>query len=95
MKEQLELRKLRQWMTHRLFRMPLNSLRDTNTLIVKKVDFVVFIAQVINYTAQTNKKSKKLDRFIVASERFLSLQELIEVLLSHTLDRWSEILYVV
>ena len=37
------------------------QVRETDMLIVKKVYFMVFIAHVINCTAQTNKKSKKLD----------------------------------
>lgn len=52
------------------------SLRDPDTLILKKVDFDAFIVQVINCTAQTNKKSKKLDIIVSAAERFLGLQEL-------------------
>ena len=40
-------------------------------LIVKKVDFMVFIAHAVNYTAQTNKKSKKLD--IIASAETLQI----------------------
>lgn len=42
----------------------------------EKVDFEAFIVQVINCTAQTNKKSKKLDIIVSAAERFLGLQEL-------------------
>lgn len=57
-------------MTHRLFRMPLNSLRDTNTLIVKKVDFVVFIVQVIHCNV------KKLDTIVSVAARLLGIQEL-------------------
>lgn len=34
--------------------------REPDTLCVKKVDFVAFIAHVINCTAQTNKNEKKL-----------------------------------
>ena len=43
---------------------------DLDTLIVKKVDFVTFIATVINYTAHVSKKSKKLDLIIYAQEKF-------------------------
>ena len=38
-----------------------------DTLIVKKVDFVAFIAQVPNCTSQTNNKSKKLDIIVKAA----------------------------
>lgn len=44
-------------------------------LIVRKVDFMVFIAHVINCTAQTNKESKKLDIKVSATERFLGFQD--------------------
>jgi hypothetical protein len=46
------------------------KLKD-DTLIGKNVDFVAFIADVINCTAQTNKKSKKLDLIEGVGERFL------------------------
>lgn len=52
------------------------TLRDPDTLILKKVDVDAFIVQVINCTAQTNKKSKKLDIIVSAAERYLGLQEL-------------------
>lgn len=47
-----------------------HQLKDTYTLIVKKVDFVVFIAQGINCTGQMIKKSKKLDIIVFAAARF-------------------------
>lgn len=48
---------------------------DLDTLIVKKVDFVAFIATVINCTAQVSKKSKKMDIIISAANMFLGLQD--------------------
>lgn len=50
-----------------------HPLRDPEVLIVKKVDFVVFIAQVINCTSQTNKKSNKLYIIVNAAKMFLDL----------------------
>ena len=44
-------------------------------LILNKVDFVEFIAHVINNTSQTNKKSKELAIPVSAAERFLGLQD--------------------
>lgn len=62
------------------------TLRDPDTLILKKVDVDAFIVQVINCTAQTNKKSKKLDIIVSAAERFLGLQELTAEALQGTLS---------
>jgi hypothetical protein len=45
-----------------------SQLRDPEILIVK-VDFVLFIGQVINFTGQTNKTSKKLE-IVKAAKRF-------------------------
>lgn len=45
-----------------------SHLRDPEILIVK-VDFVLFIVQVINCTGQTNKTSKKLE-IVKAAKRF-------------------------
>jgi hypothetical protein len=65
----------------------LSKLGDLDTLIVKKVDFVAFIATVINCTAQVSERSKLLE-MISAAETFLGLQdftaEALQVLLSHT-----------
>lgn len=47
-----------------------------DTFSVKKVDFVAFIASVINCTAQLSKKPKQLDIIIAAAERFLGLQDI-------------------
>ena len=44
-----------------------------NTLCVKNLDFVAFIATVINCMAQVSNKSKKLDIFVTTSETFLGL----------------------
>ena len=46
-----------------------------NIPCVKKVDFVAFIATVVNCTAQVSKKSKKLDVVVVAAEKFLGLKD--------------------
>ena len=47
---------------------------DLDTLIVKKVNSVAFIAIVNNCAAQVSKKSKKLD-IISAAENVLELQD--------------------
>ena len=47
------------------------QLRETDMLVVKKVDFIVFITDVINCTAQMNKMSKKPDIIVYAAETFL------------------------
>jgi hypothetical protein len=54
-------------------------------LIVKKVDVMVFIAHVINCTAQRNKMSKKLDIIVSAAQRFWSFQDF-------TAETWQRIL---
>ena len=59
------LKKIWRWICH-------NQLQTLNTLIVKKVYFVAFIATVINCNAQV---SKKLD-IISAADKFLGLQDL-------------------
>lgn len=60
---------------------------DTNTLIVKKVDFVVFIEQEMNCTSQTNKKkSKKLDIIVKSAKRFLDLQDFTAKMLQGVLN---------
>ena len=46
------------------------------TICVKKVDFVAFIATVINCTAQVSKKSKKLDIIVAAAEKSLGFKDL-------------------
>lgn len=48
---------------------------DLDILIVKKVDFVAFIATVINCTAQVSNKSKNLDIIKSAANKFLRLQD--------------------
>ena len=45
------------------------------TLCVKKVDFVAFIATVINCTAQVSKKLKKLDIIVAEAEKCLGLKD--------------------
>lgn len=52
----------------------LSQLSDLDTLNVK-VDFVAFIATVINCTAQMSMKSNNLDIIISAAEKFLGLQD--------------------
>ncbi|KAK6328805.1 hypothetical protein J4Q44_G00007830 [Coregonus suidteri] len=49
--------------------------QSKDTLCVKKVDFVVIFATVINCTAQFSKKSKKLDIIVAAAEKFLGLKD--------------------
>ena len=46
-----------------------------DTFSVKKVDFVAFIASVINRTAQMSKKPEQLDIIIAAAKKFLGLQD--------------------
>jgi hypothetical protein len=46
-----------------------------DTQCIKNMDFVAFIATVINCTAQVSKKSKKLDVIVAATERFLALMD--------------------
>ena len=48
--------------------------RDPGILTVKKVDFIVFIAQVINCTGQT-KQSKKLEIIEKAAKIFWDHQD--------------------
>lgn len=51
------------------------QLREPDMQYVKKVDFVAFIATVINCTAQVATKSKKLDIIVAAVGKYLRLQE--------------------
>lgn len=79
------MRKLWQWMTAgpqeeqwihnkykytQLVQNVAQQLRDTDALIVKKVDFVVFIVQVIHCNV------KKLDTIVSVAARLLGIQEL-------------------
>ena len=50
----------------------IHQFSDLDTLIVKKVDFVAFIATVINCTAQVSKKLENIS----AAEKFLGLRDL-------------------
>jgi hypothetical protein len=47
--------------------------QSKDILCDKKVDFVAFIATVINCTAQVSKRSKKLD--IIVAEKLLGLKD--------------------
>lgn len=47
--------------------------RAPDILLVERVDFVAFIAMVMNFTAQTTKKSEKIGIIVSAAERFLGL----------------------
>lgn len=42
----------------------LQPIQNVDTLIVKKMHLLAFIVQLINCTAQMNKKSDKLDRIV-------------------------------
>lgn len=48
--------------------------KETCCVLKKKVDFVSFIATVINCTVQVSKKSQKLD-IVAAAETFLGLND--------------------
>lgn len=54
--------------------MSFKQLREADMLIVKKVDFVAFVAHVNNCTAQLNKKSTKLAIIVSTAEKLLGLQ---------------------
>lgn len=43
--------------------------KDPEMLHVKKVDFVAFIAMVVNCTAKVERKSRKIDIIVYAAER--------------------------
>ena len=45
--------------------------QDPDILKVKKVDFVAFIAMVINSTAKVERRSRKIEIIVEAAERFL------------------------
>jgi len=45
-------------------------------LVVSKKNFVLFIAEVINCTAQTDKRTEKIQIIVKAAERFLGVKEL-------------------
>ena len=49
--------------------------RDSEMLHVKKVDLILFIAMVINYTAQAEKKCEKIGIIVNAAEHFWGLSE--------------------
>lgn len=46
------------------------------TMIVSKVNFLLFIAEVINCTAQTEKKTAKIQIIVKAAERFLGVKDI-------------------
>lgn len=48
----------------------------TDTLIVKKTDFVLFMVEVINCSAQTERKMEKIKIIVKAAERFLGVRGL-------------------
>ena len=48
--------------------------QDPDILKVKKVDFVAFIAMVINGTAMVERRSRKIEIIVDAAERFLGLK---------------------
>lgn len=48
----------------------------TDTLIVKKTDFVLFMVEVINCSAQTERKTEKIKIIVKAAERFLGVRGL-------------------
>lgn len=67
-----------------------NHQQDLENLHVKKVDFVSFIAMVVNGTAQVEKKSRKIDFIVYAAELLLGLKyfisgELYDLVRSHPL----------
>ncbi len=49
---------------------------DASMLMVSKVSFIAFIAEVINCTAQTNKRTEKLKIIISAAARQLGITEI-------------------
>lgn len=49
--------------------------KEPDMLYVKEVDFVAFIATVINCPAQLERKSKKLDIIVAAAGKYPGLQE--------------------
>lgn len=50
-------------------------LEDGNLLVVNKINFVAFIAEVINCSAQTDKRTEKLKIIISAPARHLGITE--------------------
>lgn len=49
--------------------------QDPEILQLKKVDFIVFIAMVVNGTVHIEKKSRKVDIIVSAVELFLGLKD--------------------
>lgn len=47
-----------------------------DTLIVCKSDFVLFMVDAINYTAQTDKKTEKIKIIVKAAEKYLGIKGL-------------------
>lgn len=47
-----------------------------DTMVVSKVNFLLFIAEVINCTAQTEKKTTKIQIIVRAAERFLGVKDI-------------------
>lgn len=48
----------------------------TDTLIVNKTDFVLFMVDVINCSAQAERKTEKIKIIVKAAERFLGVRGL-------------------
>lgn len=46
---------------------------DKETLVVKKINFVVFICHTINVTPQLKKKSDRIKAIVEAAERILDI----------------------
>lgn len=47
-----------------------------DTMIVSKRNFVLFMVEVINFTAQTERRTEKLQIIVKAAERFLEIKGL-------------------
>lgn len=54
---------------------PICQPKEPDMLYVNKVEFVAFIATVINCPAQLERKSKKLDIIVAAAGKYPGLQE--------------------
>ena len=61
-----------------------NQLIVLDTLIVKKVDFVPFIATVLNCTAQVSKKSKKSKKLDIL------IYILVDILIYRSKTSWQK-----
>lgn len=66
--------------------------QNPDMLKVQKVDFVAFIAMVINGTAKVERKSWKIDIVVDAAECFLGLKDFLAEELHGVLSQASQVI---